>query len=297
VITITPPSAPFVFTPATGTVSSEGPVGTVTCVGTIDGDRVTGPGTADVKYTYSNGTCVAHVGLGTASWVIPTDTGPKYMTGVLSVRRTGLSVLADDQFPQARIEFAGALFRSRATACSRRCARCPSASPGHCSAQRRRNDATERVTDAQNTSRKENDMLEHEQLASNATTIDELDAITAAVQPYIDGAARGDRAALDEAFHPDARMFGAIGARRFDAPITRFVDILAGSPADVAGTHRARVTAIAQTGAAACVTLVEEGFWGTLSFVDYLSLCRVGGRWRIVTKTFTHTGGEPLSAP
>jgi hypothetical protein len=39
--------------------------------------------------------------------------------------------------------------------------------------------------------------------------------------------------------------------------------------------------------------VVEEGFWGTVSFVDFLALCRIDSRWRIVNKTFAHTGGEP----
>jgi hypothetical protein len=47
-----------------------------------------------------------------------------------------------------------------------------------------------------------------------------------------------------------------------------------------------------QAGDAATATVVEEGFWGSLSFVDFFSLCRSAGRWRIVDKTFAHTGGE-----
>jgi hypothetical protein len=30
-----------------------------------------------------------------------------------------------------------------------------------------------------------------------------------------------------------------------------------------------------------------------MSFVDFLSLCRIEDRWRIVSKTFAHTAGEP----
>jgi hypothetical protein len=136
-------------------------------------------------------------------------------------------------------------------------------------------------------------ITDHQRVARDGATIEDADAIAEVVQLYIDGTARGDRAKLAEAFHPDARMYGAIGAQRFDVPITEFAKVAAESPADVAGTFRARITSIVQTGDAAIAVVVEEGFWGTVSFVDYLSLCRIEDRWRIVNKTFAHTGGEP----
>ena len=39
--------------------------------------------------------------------------------------------------------------------------------------------------------------------------------------------------------------------------------------------------------------MVEEGYRGTVSFVDYLSLAKIGGTWKIVNKLFAHTGDEP----
>jgi hypothetical protein len=109
VISITPPFSPFVLTPASGTVTSNGPTGTVSCVGEIGGDQVMGPGTGALLYAYSNGTCVAHVGLGTVNWTIPTAAGPTHLTGTLSVRRIGVSVLAEVRFSDARADLAGAL--------------------------------------------------------------------------------------------------------------------------------------------------------------------------------------------
>ena len=51
--------------------------------------------------------------------------------------------------------------------------------------------------------------------------------------------------------------------------------------------------AVEQTEDTAAVTLVEDGFWGTVSFVDFFSLAQIDGAWKIVNKTFVHTGGEP----
>jgi hypothetical protein len=135
-------------------------------------------------------------------------------------------------------------------------------------------------------------MISEHHVAHDAATIEDIDAIAEAIQLFIDGTARGDQAKLAEAVHPDARMYGAIGAQRFDEPMTELANIVTETPADIAGTYRARIASIVQAGDAASATVIEEGFWGTVSCVDFLSLCRIEGRWRIVNKTFTHTGGE-----
>ena len=122
------------------------------------------------------------------------------------------------------------------------------------------------------------------------TPIDDYDAIAVTVQLYIDGSAQGDAAKLTEGFHPDAQMYGAVGEDRYDEPITEYIKLMADSPGGE--TLRARITSIVQAGDAASATVVEDGFWGTLSFVNFLTLSRIEGRWRIVNKNFAHTGGQ-----
>ena len=131
---------------------------------------------------------------------------------------------------------------------------------------------------------------EQQQPVRAGTPIDDYDAIAATVQLYIDGSARGDAAKLSEGFHPAAQMYGAVGDDRYDEPITEYIKLMAESPGGE--TLRARITSIVQAGDAASATVVEDGFWGTLSFVTFLTLSRIDGRWRIVNKTFAHTGGE-----
>ena len=126
-----------------------------------------------------------------------------------------------------------------------------------------------------------------------ATTAQETDQITRAVNLYIEGVRDGDAARLREAFHPDAHMWGSMAGQRYDEPVTELIAMLDGKPVDVDGSFHAQITSVEQTGDAAAVTLTEEGFWGTVSFVDYFSLARIDGTWKIVNKTFVHTGGEP----
>jgi Putative lumazine-binding len=137
---------------------------------------------------------------------------------------------------------------------------------------------------------------EQERPVHAGTPIDDHDAIAATLQMYIDGSAQGDAAKLTEAFHPDAQMYGAVGDQRYDEPITEYIKLVTETPSDADGTFRGRITSIVQTGDAAGAILVEEGFWGAVSFVDFFTLARIEGRWRIVNKTFAHTGGE-LPAP
>jgi hypothetical protein len=114
----------------------------------------------------------------------------------------------------------------------------------------------------------------------------------AAVQLYVDGIAQGDAAKLEQAFNEGAWMYGAMGGQRLDMPITEMIKMVEAKPADVDGSFNAVVRAVDEEGDAAFVTLEEQGFWGVLSFVDYFSLARIDGNWKIVNKTFAHTGGS-----
>ncbi len=113
-----------------------------------------------------------------------------------------------------------------------------------------------------------------------------------AVQLYVDGVAKGDAAALEQAFNKGAWMYGAMGGQRLDMPIAEMITMIAAKPADVNGSFKATVRSAEEVGDAALVVLEEQGFWGALSFVDNFSLARIDGSWKIVNKTFAHTGGS-----
>jgi Putative lumazine-binding len=113
-----------------------------------------------------------------------------------------------------------------------------------------------------------------------------------AVQLYVDGVAKGDAAKLERAFNEGAWMYGVVGGERLDMPITEMIKMIEAKPADVDGSFEADVRNVEEEGDAAVVTLEEQGFWGALSFIDYFSLARIDGNWKIVNKTFAHTGGS-----
>ena len=128
--------------------------------------------------------------------------------------------------------------------------------------------------------------------ASPAGVVGDHDEICRVVQLCTEGEAKGDASKLNEAFHADARMFGSLAGVRYDVPIAALVELAVSAPADT-GNYRARILSVHQAGDAAVAIVAEEGYWGSVSFIDYLSLARIDGIWKIVCKVFAHTGGEP----
>ena len=126
-----------------------------------------------------------------------------------------------------------------------------------------------------------------------AATGTEQAEITRVVNLYAEGVRDGDAAKLREAFHPQAWMFGSLAGTRYDEPIDELIALVDGKPVDVDGSFRARIVSVEQVGDAAFAVLEEDGFWGTVSFTDFFTLARIDGAWKIVHKTFAHTGGEP----
>lgn len=120
-----------------------------------------------------------------------------------------------------------------------------------------------------------------------STAISEAQAIAARIGEYIKGCQTGDGTYLKAAFHPDARMFGAVGSDRYDVPIFGGMDkAVADQPT---GDHVAQILSIDVEGDTACVKVAESGFWGQ-DFIDYFILSRIEGDWQIVGKSFTHSG-------
>jgi hypothetical protein len=126
-----------------------------------------------------------------------------------------------------------------------------------------------------------------------AVTGSQQTEITRTVDLYVEGVRNGDGAKLREAFHPQAWMFGSLAGTRYDEPIGELIAMVDGHPVDVDGSFQARVVSVEQAGDAAFAILEEEGFWGTVSFTDFFTLAQIDGAWKIVNKTFAHTGGEP----
>lgn len=127
-----------------------------------------------------------------------------------------------------------------------------------------------------------------------STAISDLQAVTALVQLYIDGAG-GDVDKLKQAFHPTATMMGHVGPMETYVPIADFFAMVENSPPLPGPGYQAVIRSIDITGDAGVAVLTETDYMGC-DFVDYFAVTRIDGRWWITHKNYAHTGGQPPSA-
>ncbi|WP_273822959.1 nuclear transport factor 2 family protein [Pseudomonas asplenii] len=116
-----------------------------------------------------------------------------------------------------------------------------------------------------------------------ATT--EYDAVIQAAQAYIEGYRTADIARINSAFHQDAIMWGYSGNDLLQGPaipvFESFFESLGASP-----NARSRLDILAIAPTAAVVRVDMENDVMGASFHDFLSLLKVDGEWKIISKIF-----------
>ena len=118
-------------------------------------------------------------------------------------------------------------------------------------------------------------------------TITDTEQIALKIDGYVRGCETGDETHFKTAFHPDSRMFGAVGSDRYDLPI--FGGMSAAVADNPVGKYDTKILSVDIEGDAACVKLAESQFWGE-DFIDYFLLSRIDGEWQIVAKSFDNSG-------
>lgn len=127
-------------------------------------------------------------------------------------------------------------------------------------------------------------MQAEQKLANNKPTeLGEYDAIARTVQQYIDGGKTGRTEEMKKAFHPDATIFGYIGADLFAGPIQGLFDWndQNGAATELEG----RIASIDLVASVATVRL-ELDNWSGHRFTDFFTLLKVDGEWKIMNKVF-----------
>ncbi|MCP4645435.1 MAG: nuclear transport factor 2 family protein [bacterium] len=107
-------------------------------------------------------------------------------------------------------------------------------------------------------------------------------AIREVVQLYFDGIIKYDEQALRKAFHADANVIGTTKEGKADwEPFQEWVVYTRGDAPDPTGRNN-RIVSIEVTGRAAIAKTDLD--WPHVHYVDYLSLLRIDGQWKIVNK-------------
>jgi hypothetical protein len=117
--------------------------------------------------------------------------------------------------------------------------------------------------------------------SSRATTSND---VARPIQNYIRAQETGNPAFIEAAFWPEARVRGEFGGNQVDWSVRDYMARFSGSPAADERARRRSFGILEVTGNAAVARVTLN--YPTVTFVDYMSLLRVNGEWRIIAKTF-----------
>lgn len=116
----------------------------------------------------------------------------------------------------------------------------------------------------------------------------DLKGVETCIGNYFEALYTGDTNLLmGRVFHPNAHLYAAnLNGGFVDWPMDQFRKIIEGrpSPKSQGADRRERIVSIDEAGPATVMVKVEV-LVGTRSFVDYLSLLKLAGEWRIISKT------------
>jgi hypothetical protein len=124
---------------------------------------------------------------------------------------------------------------------------------------------------------------EQKMMSKGPTNLSEYDAISRTIQMYVDGGKSGRGDVMKQAFHPDATIFGYIGADLFAGPIQGLFDW--NDQNGPAKELEGRIASIDIFDTVAAVRL-ELDNWTGHRFTDLFTLLKVDGEWKIMNKVF-----------
>lgn len=110
------------------------------------------------------------------------------------------------------------------------------------------------------------------------------EGVRAALQFYLDGHATGDASIMARAFHPEAKLFWIRDGKLNQRTLAEYLSGFTGAPAEDEDQRQRRIaqTSISGTAASAMIELDYPGAY----IVDYMSLLKIQGEWKIVNKIF-----------
>jgi hypothetical protein len=108
--------------------------------------------------------------------------------------------------------------------------------------------------------------------------------VRVALEAYLEGHATGQADAFRRAFQPEARMLFVREGKFVKTEIADFIARAPGKPAADESQRKRTIDFIDISGDAAIARLTLD--YPDVKFVDYMTLLKVDGEWRIVSKVF-----------
>lgn len=127
--------------------------------------------------------------------------------------------------------------------------------------------------------------------AASAQT-QEKDAVRVALENYIKGHSTGDGEFMKKAFHTEGNLIFVRDGKYTTRSFADYIAGFTGKPAADEAQRKRTIEAIDVSGNAAVAKLILD--YPAVRFVDYMSLLKINGEWKIVTKIFY---AEPKQKP
>ena len=120
-------------------------------------------------------------------------------------------------------------------------------------------------------------------VTANAQASDN-DAVRVPLENYIKGHATGDGQYMRKAFHTDGNLIFVRDGNFMTRSFADYISGFTGKPAADEDKRKRTIESIDVSGNAAVAKIILD--YPATRFVDYMSLLKIGGEWKIVTKIF-----------
>ncbi len=112
----------------------------------------------------------------------------------------------------------------------------------------------------------------------------EKDAVRVPLENYIKGHATGEGEYMRKAFHTEGNLIFIRDGKFSTRSFAEYIGGFTGKPAADEADRKRSIDAIDVSGNAAVARITLD--YPNTRFVDYMSLLKIGGEWKIVTKIF-----------
>jgi hypothetical protein len=113
---------------------------------------------------------------------------------------------------------------------------------------------------------------------------DERESVKIPLNYYLQAHATGDPEFIRKAFHRDARITAFRDGKLLNLSTEEFAGRFSGKAADDEERRKRTIESIDITGNAAIAKIVLD--YPSVKFVDYMTLLKIDGEWKIVNKSF-----------
>jgi hypothetical protein len=117
-----------------------------------------------------------------------------------------------------------------------------------------------------------------------ASSAAENQAVRVPLEHYLQGHATGDGAHFRAAFHPEAKLFFIREGKLSTRTSEEYIAGARGTPPADEAQRKRWIESVDIAGNAAVAKIILD--YPTTRFVDYMSLLKIEGEWKIVNKTF-----------